>query len=337
MNQRRALLGGAAAIVAALLAFGSTPASGQSILLQPKFEKGQKHYVERIISATQKMGPMSVPINRVFGVIEEVENATKDETRFRLTIDRSGLSVGGPAPVSFDSDLPDTKQTKELAAIFRPMIGMEMTMVVGKDLKVKSFKGTKAIVKQVDKSAAGNPLWAKLRDNITAAEYQAAWGSSRLILFPNKEVKVGDTWKGSYTLLDATMGELKNEYECKLDSVAEKDGVKEATVSYKVVVTKVGEPKKAKQEEGLKFSFNSSEAEGTAVFDSARGGFVKITETSKTTLDGEMAGQPMSFNITGEEKLSVLSVKKREQQREKRQQSGGEGAEKKTEKKPPPS
>jgi hypothetical protein len=332
MIQRRASLGIAAVTVAALLAVGSAPAGGQSILLQPKFEKGQKNYVERITSATQKRGRDSVQINGIFGVIEEVESAANDQTRFTLIIDRCGMSVGGAAPVSFDTDLPDAGQTKELAAIFRPRVGMKMTMVVDKNLKVKSFKGVKAIVKKLDKSAAGNLLWAKLRESVTAAEYKVMWGNSRLVLFPNKEVKVGDTWSGSFTQSDTRLGELKNEYSCKLDGVTEKDGAKEATVSYKVVVTKVGEPKK---EGGHKFAFQSSESEGTAVFDSVRGCFVKINEKNSTTLDTEMRGRQVPLTITGEEKLSVLSVKTRSEQREKRQQSEGEEAEKKTEKKPP--
>jgi hypothetical protein len=341
MNQRRALLSGAAVALAAVLSFGTSAAMGQSILLKPKFEKGQKNYVELTVNATQKSGPVTYKVDRVFGLVEEVEEAGSDETRFRLTIDRMGFSLTGePVPLSFDSDLPDRGQSEELVPIFRPMLGMRMSMVVGKDLQVKSFKGVKAISKKVAKSAAGNPLLGEFSVDLTASKYRGRWGSERLILFPNKEVKVGDTWAGSFTFMDAWVGKMQNKYECKLESVTEKDGAKEATVSFKVVMSKIGEPKKPRGEDSMTYRFISSESEGTAVFNSSVGCFVKITETTKTKAEGEQAGQSVPIDITAESKLSVLTVEKHEQEKDKRRQSRGQETHKKggkPEKKPPQS
>jgi hypothetical protein len=333
MNQRRGLLGGAAVIATAVVTFSGSAAYGQSIMLKPESEKGQKRYVERMSTATQAQGRNKIKINRVAGVVEEVLETSDEGTRFRLTLDREAFSMGGPGAGSFDTDLPDGGQTAAWAVIFRPMIGVQMTMVVSPDLKVKSFKGVKALVKKVDKSAADNPLWGQFRDNTNSAEYKASWGNSRLVLFPNKEVKEGDTWKGSFTQSDASLGELKNEYECKLDGITEKNGGKEATISYKLVVTKLRGPKKGKKGDAGTVEFKSSAAEGTAVFDSTQGCFVKMTEKGTTELELTMMGKQVPLTVTSDEKLSVISVEAREQSKAKRQQSAGKEPEKKDEKK----
>ncbi|MBN2563873.1 MAG: hypothetical protein JXQ75_23405 [Phycisphaerae bacterium] len=332
-------------------------AAGQSVMIKPKFKPGQTCYIERTGDVKQEIpgGQIAehttvlVDARQIMGMIQEVQSVKDGETHLQLTFDRRAF-VGKTArvgPISYDTDLKDEAQNSAVAALFRPMMGTTVTLVLDKDYAAKSFSGMAAIVEKVEKDAAGNELWGMFMPGMTDEGYKSTWGHSRYVIYPNKEVKVGETWEKSYLQPDPQLGDLHYAYKVKLDSVSEKEGRRQASVSYQATVTKIGEPKE-REGAGFSFGFQSGQISGTATFDVELGQFVEQVQDASLKIEAKMSGgQPsiMNLEMTTKDRVAVSSIKEREEQKRRRSQETTskpqpprqeveEKAEQKTEEKP---
>lgn len=312
-------------IVVLALAFctlAADRAAGQSILLKPQLEEGGKYYVERLVSVTQQIahGAGGAKLYSVSGAIEEVESVSKEGTKLVLTLDRLGFRTGSKEIGSFDSDLDDKGQSEALAPILREMVGSRLTLTLDKRGVVKSCKGAKEIAKKVEKSVSGNAaaaaLWTTLfKNGVDNENYKSNWGSSRFVLYPNKEVKVGDAWKNSYEEKDAQLGNLRYDFDVKLDSVKETEGGMEAVVSYSGTVSKTGGGGEGK------VTFQSGDMTGTATFSSKRGQFVTCEQRGKIAVETASAqGGRTVIQVFSEETINIIGLKRREEQKQTRAQ-----------------
>lgn len=299
-----------------VLVCSADPVAGQdSIVLKPKLELGQKYYLERLATVVQG-GGRKTTFHFVQGMIEEVKGSTQEGLQLILTIDRYGFR--GPKEIgSFDTDLDAQGQSEALGSILRAMVGSRLTLKLDKKFKIKSCKGTKDIVKKVEKKLEESQLWNMLfKNGVDDENYRAIWGESRFVLYPHKKVEVGDTWKNSYVEDDPQIGKIRSDYKMKLEQIETKGDSLQAIVSFSAAVSKVegSEPADAK------VRFKSGQVDGTAIFDAKKGQFVKIESKSTSILETSRMGQSLEVPVSGEGKLTLISMKRREQQREARAQ-----------------
>ena len=114
------------------------------------------------------------------------------------------------------------------------------------------------------------------------------------MLYPNKKVSVGDTWKQTFQQSSLYLGNLVSEYECELEKITQDEGRKVAVIRY------TGSTRKAEKtgpRARLFFSLmdlKSSDVEGTAVYDIELSRFVRQTEQVTTEVVGQMDGPQLS-------------------------------------------
>ena len=107
------------------------------------------------------------------------------------------------------------------AQVFLGMIGSKLRMELLKSGKIKSVSGTN---KMIDKMIAKAGISDELTKQVMIESMKKEFGNKSLaqsfeqmtFIYPNKKVKIGDTWVNSYT------GELKAKNIWKLDALNEK-------------------------------------------------------------------------------------------------------------------
>lgn len=298
----------------------------QSVTLKPKFEKGRELYFERTNDITQKMespqGPMEFKIKSIEGVMQKVDAAEASGTKLTLTFARLATDsdvpgVGG----SFDSDRRSEDESDELAIIYEPMLGQSVKLEIDAKGKVAKLEGMKAIVERMEKEAGGNQMFEQIARRMTDDEYRKSWGDSRYVLYPHKEVKVGDTWTNEISSKDPFFGQTRSTYDCKVESVGEVDGRKVAVVSYTSKMTQV-DPNAPSENPMIKSTkLDSATSKGSAQFDIGLGEF--CSDKRETTLDVTLelntggdaesgGGQTMKIGIASKEQVVAMSAAERE-------------------------
>ena len=209
-----------------------------AILLKPKYEVGRTRYIENHISMdmTQSMGQaqgVKGSIERTFGAMQEVKEGSESGGKWQMTFDRvaQDFKFSGMTAL-FDSDDPNNEDASpSLAAFVKPMLGMSLNLKIGADGEISSCEGMKEIVKKI--SARGPSTFSMMMlPEMTDDRAKSTWGDSLLILYPNKKVKVGDTWKKSVEVTAPKLGKITSQYDCKLDKITEQGGRKVAVVEY---------------------------------------------------------------------------------------------------------
>src|SRR5690606_2561980 len=118
----------------------------------------------------------------------------------------------------------DTKHSAKndvQAQVFLGMIGTKLNMELSKNGKIKSVSGTdKMIANMIAKSGITDELTKQVMIESMKKEFGnkslAQSFEQMTFIYPNKKVKIGDTWVNSYT------GELKAKNIWKLDALNEK-------------------------------------------------------------------------------------------------------------------
>ncbi|MCG3126323.1 MAG: hypothetical protein CHACPFDD_01155 [Phycisphaerae bacterium] len=314
------------AVVALPLLLSVGAAWAQSVHLKPKFEKGRELYFERTNDITQKMdgpqGAMEFKIRSVEGVMQKVDAVDKSGTHLTLTFARLATESDVPAMGgSFDSDRRGEDESDELAIIYEPMLGQSIKLDIDEKGKAVKLDGMKAIVERMAKEAGGNQMFEQISRRMTDDEYRKSWGDARYVLYPQKEVKVGDTWTNEISSKDPFFGATHSKFECKLESVGEVDGRKVAVVSYTSTMTQV-DPSAPSGNPMIKSTkIDSASSKGTARFDIALGEFcsdqreasLNVTLELNSGGDAEAGeGQKMKLEIGSKEQVTVMTAAERE-------------------------
>jgi hypothetical protein len=299
-------------VVALFAASGVTTSlrAGDSVNLTPKHKAGQTSFIEvdRNIEQEISVGggdddddgggqKLKLDIHQVYGAFRTAESAEK----YTLTFDRMLQSVESPMMKGqFDTDDPDADKANEmLGAVLTPFIGMSLTLNL-ENGEVASASGMKKIADKV-KEAGANPFTQIVQRELTDDSAKVTWGDYMFILYPNKEVKVGDTWKKSLTTKRPDMGTMLIDYTCKLDRITEEKGRKMAVVSFETT-SKLKSTGKATSKPTNKIDGHSK---GTALFDIEHGEFVERSEKGSTKLD-LTSPRPMKINASMSSKMTVL-------------------------------
>ena len=299
MSHRKTSLSSAALIVTALSVFPVGSALGESVMLKRMYAPGRVSYVESRMQLEQDMSGMPMPpmkfyITQLYGIWEKVESTDEGKTKVVMTFDRAARSTEAPmmGDVEFDTDDPDYEEAApQLGTVLRPMIGMAMTMEVDKDGKVVSFSGMDAINKKISEEAVASMHWAQMKEEFTDDRGMETWGTSPLLIYPNKKVKVGDTWNANFSMERHMVGTLVTDYQYKVDRIGMESGRKIVSIVVTGVVSKGADAEEAqkKDDDAAKEEAKKNEPKvevngtisGTALYDVELGRIVKRSSDSK--------------------------------------------------------
>lgn len=355
MSDRRPRSTCAALILAALSVLPAGTSLGQSVMLRREYAPGQISYIESETEIEQDisglpMPPMKLHMKQLYGLWEEVESATGDKTKIVLTYDRAARTVEAPmmGAVEFDTDDPDCEEAApQLGVVLKPMIGMALRMELDKDGKAVTFSGMDAIHKKISEKAVASMHWAQMQEEFTDERGMETWGTGPLLIYPNKKVKVGDTWKASSSIVRHFVGTIVTDYQYKVDRIGMESGRKIVSISATGTVSGSAHAKKEadledhdSKEEGKKQNEITQEEEkkadpeaevsglvsGTASYDVELGRIVKRTSESKVDIKIPLsklmpnvpAGEEPQFaNFKTAIKRTTLILTKKERNAEK--------------------
>ncbi|GJM26352.1 MAG: hypothetical protein DHS20C16_27670 [Phycisphaerae bacterium] len=223
---------------------------------------------------------------------ESGKGTANGASRVTLTFDRVAMFMEtAQAPASFDSDTDDpTDDADPLAAALGPMLGKSLSFELDNKGQVTASKGIDELYAAVEEAAAGGMLFVQLEEELTDARTRFYWNDSHACLYPNKKVKVGDTWAATSIQPSIYQKDSLRTYQCKVDFIGERDGKLVVDVSYEVKMKEMDDNKGKARMFGMSLSLKDGHAKGTATFDVNRGEYVTQTEEFSMNLVGKTDG-----------------------------------------------
>ncbi len=284
-------------MVAAACGVAIAPAladNSKSVILAPGYTPGATHFVE--------MNDEIETFSR--GGFYGEEGVTRKSTRLRtakrtvkngkgavakrleLTVDRVAMfTETAAAPASFDSDVDDpTDDLDPLAVSLGPMLGKTILFDVNAEGKVVEANGIDDLYFAVEEAAAGGSLFVQLEEELTESRIRFYWNASHACLYPNRTVKVGDTWKATAIQPSIYQKDILRTYKCKVDSIGERGGTEVVDVSYEVAMKEADDKTPKARLFGMSISLKDGKATGKVTYDVKRGEFVMQTEDMELNL-----------------------------------------------------
>lgn len=219
----------------------ASPTTGDSVVVERKFEPGKKNYVEVASDINQKIkaegmpgGGMDIKIKNLFGVWEEAEVRRAGKT-VTLTFDRvmQAMDIPMMGEMQYDSDDPtNDENAPQLSSLWEPMVGEKVTIEFATDNKVSDFHGMDEIAKKISKKAAANPFWGQMKGRFNDKTARREWADDPMRLYPNRAIKVGEDWRVNAEEDDPQLGKMQRDYVYHLDKVTTEDGRKIAHISF---------------------------------------------------------------------------------------------------------
>lgn len=268
-------------------------ADAQSVMIQPKHKAGETTYLEQCMEANQVIeggqmpGKMEFAVKRIYGLTRKIDSASADGAKITMTFDRAMQTIDSTmVEAAFDSDCPGgDDEAPMLAGPFKALLGGTFKMELDKDGQVKQFSGMKPILEKVEEVAAGNMMAQQLQSELTDDRGRETYGEMMYLMYPNKEVKVGEAWKKTFRGTIPRVGKIVSRYDFKLDRLSEEAGRKVAVVTYTSTTEKdtTGKP--------IDDGMHGMEAEvkgasnGTMTYDIERGTIVKNVSNNQMAIE----------------------------------------------------
>ena len=205
----------------------STKSSTASKMLKFNFEKGKGYDYEMISNIDQEVMGQNMQMDMSAYYSMDVSEDDGIMKTISSTIDRFKMKMGfGGFNIDVDTDkpLPSTDATddgkdpiKMINSIFGAIKGQKFTMKIdaeGKVQEVTGFENMAAMI--VDSLGLGEEQKEKMRkqfdDQFNAKNMQGQFDRF-LYIFPNKEVKVGDTWQKKSDVSGPMAGKYNSTYK----------------------------------------------------------------------------------------------------------------------------
>jgi len=266
--------------------------AAEGVLIKPRFVQGDKQYIEVVREVKQKMSGPQAPgggveftLRRLYLVAREVESVKAQSVGLGLRFERASQAMDSMmGELFFDTDDPDNEDAApQLGSALKPMIGMPMKLRLDSTGQVASFSGMTAIREKVEEAVGGNPMMGMLLSELSDERGRVDWGEQMFLLYPNKEVAPGDTWKKSIHDTLPRIGKVVTDYECKFDRLTQEAGRKVAVIAFTAKMSRDPGDKAGSEgsraEATLEGRFN-----GTAMFDIEAGQIVKRVQEGKMKL-----------------------------------------------------
>lgn len=266
-------------------------------MLKFDLEKGKGYDYELVTSMDQEvMGQkmkMDMSAYYTMDVLEkegDIKIVTMTYDRFKFNTDVAGMSI------NIDSDTPmqvgDTADDKQKALgmmnnMFSGIKGKQFTMKINSEGKVLEVAGIKEMMQSlVDSMNIGDEAKKQFSESFTKQlndETVKSQFERILYIFPNKEVKVGDSWQKNTSL----GGDMPAKYNSTY-TVTDIEGDM-VTLEEKSIIEST--------EEKMKMT---GKVDGTLVVDSRTGLVVKVDQDMKMNIT---AGEGQSMEIKGVTKV----------------------------------
>jgi hypothetical protein len=211
-----------------LSACQTTRSSSASKMLRFGFEKGRGYDYEMIISMDQEMMGQKIQMdmtNYYSMVVTEDNGATKNISttfeRFKMNMGIGGMNI----EIDSDNPLPDfgNKTGKEaidkLNGLLGAIKGQKFSMLVNEEGQVLEVKGFETMANTIidslgiDEKQKGEMI-RKFNQQFNEQSIKDQF--ARIFnIFPNKEVKVGDTWQKTLTVGGPAAGKYISDYKVK--------------------------------------------------------------------------------------------------------------------------
>lgn len=283
-----------------VLASFAPPAMSQTVSLKPKFEVGQKFYVEYTNQGTQQIkggqfGPdgFTIKLTQIEGMLAEVKAASPEGTELAMTWDRVAQIMDfAMMPASFDSDKDDPKDVSNQAAVaLGPKLGMPITMKLGPDARVVTCSGMTDVVAKLEKEALGVTLFEQQRPSLTDEHTASLWSNVLGALYAGRDVSPGDTWTNRVVHTVPQVGAMTYVYNCKAEEVIEDAGRKYLLVRVDGVIEIAEEARTQPNAMGMVVKAFDGKHHGVARFDIERGLFTSQDGQQIISMDMAFAGQ----------------------------------------------
>ncbi len=267
----------------------------EKVLVQRKYTPNAKRYMETETEVKQTitglpMGTIVVEFSQLLGTWEEVKSTSPEKTELVLTYDRAKHRMVNPmmGTLEFDTDDPDNEEAAPIfQQIAEPMLGMAMKAEFGSSGELISFKGVDAIREKIDARAVANPLWMHFKESMNDDAESRKWIKVPWLLFPNKKVRRGDSWKASSVEDEPRIGKIKTDYEFKVDSIEKRDGHTVVIVSFAGALSL----EDAKAEGDAPKPTLEGKTVGHATFDATTGVVLGRTSTIEQNIDAPIGAE----------------------------------------------
>lgn len=290
-----------------------TASADEAVKVVPKFKQGATFYLKMESKNTRTLsgammpgGSMVINASNQFGLKGKVVDGGA-APKLELTWDRIVLNIDHPQmKITYDSAITEEQPDGYLVEdIFPMVIGKPVKVAVGKDGRAEKFSGMEAIWAAAEDELGANPMLADFSSGMGDDAMQYLLIDSRHAMYPDKPVKVGDTWTTKITTDNERTGPIEHTYQCKVKSVEQHGDATHVTISYTAESKRTSAEPPPPGPQGVTFDFQSASMEGDAVWDSASGMFVKQNETSKSEILLRSPQGDIPMSQTGETHVTV--------------------------------
>lgn len=204
----------ATALLGTILGFQScqsTKSAASTQMLKFNFEKGKSYDYEMNMSMDQEVMGQKMQMDMTSYYSMAVKEEQGDEKTVSATFERIKMQMNmGPVNLDIDSDRPVATSEKgdtsisaamnKLNGLFSSLKGQEFTMKINSEGKVVSVSGMKEMADRIinnfgaEMSEAEKNEMRQQFDKQFSDEGMKGQFERFLYIFPNKEVKVGDSW-----------------------------------------------------------------------------------------------------------------------------------------------
>jgi outer membrane protein assembly factor BamB len=273
-----------------LLASASLGRAADSVILKPRFDVATDTYVEFDTQAVQKMPgpdgkPMEITSGSLYGILQKT-TPKDDGVEIDATLDRlmGSMSFSPAIKSSYDSDEPDNEEASpDYRDAFALILNAPIKISINADGLATAVSGAEPVRKKLLGMGDQNFIAKSLAEaDLTDRQVMSTFGELPLVLLPNREVKVGETWNKTQKDEYQQVGRVIVTYDCKLDRIEKAGGREMAIVTFKGRIVKDTDEKPTKDHRlgAVDGSFT-----GTAKFDVQKGQFVEIARDAKAKLE----------------------------------------------------
>ena len=322
----------------ALLAVCAAPPlalAEESILLRPKYEPGDTAYVEAAVHVRQKMSggifdqaSLNPATQRTLGLLTRIEPGSDGGAVMVGVFDRVRNDVKVVVDEwRFDTDGQSASDPNNpVAIVMSSLLGRSIRLRLDEHGQPTSCEGMKPILEDMEQAASSDPsalqFFTQVKERLTNAEMKFLWGDLQAVLYPNREVKVGDTWKRTVRRPVPYVGAVLREYDFTVRRIGTEGGRKVLIVDYQAAIRKAPDAEATPAPGGTRVRYGGGRLTGTATFDVERGIFVKQTEEvqdrrTMTPLTAPADGSQPRFIMdqTVQTTITVLTAEQRQAQK----------------------
>lgn len=274
--------------------------STSSKMLKFDLQNGKAYDYEMTVSMDQEiMGqPMKMDMTTYYSMaVKGDDGQTKTIVssfeRFKMKTEVAGinLDVDTDIPVKTDSTGPEKDPMQALSKVFGAIKGQKFTLKVNAEGKIMEVTGFENMAENIADSLSLDPkdraeMLSGFKGQFNQDEIKQSLERFWYI-FPNKEVKVGDSWQKSTVMAGKMPGKYNSTYK-----VTDIEGD----------MVSLEEVSKIESKEGEEVSM-TGEITGTIVIDSRSGLVVKADQD----MDMKASAKGMSFDIRGKSRIKGVA------------------------------